>query len=111
MLISDGQPINGKCAPICAPTEIKSELELLRYLGERLPSLFSFILPDKIIIDTNGLSVTRRFPTALSELLCESCLLTKEKLPEIITTDGISPPCRAVIGQLILEYSKSLSAL
>ena len=111
MLISDGQPIKGKCAPICAPTEIKSELELLRYLGERLPSLFSFILPDKIIIDTNGLSVTRRFATALSELLCESCLLTKEKLPEIITTDGISPPCRAVIGQLILEYSKSLSAL
>ena len=49
--------------------------------------------------------------TPIGEYDRRVCLLTKEKLPEIITTDGISPPCRAVIGQLILEYSKSLSAL
>lgn len=110
-LISDGSIVSGKYAPIGAKKQINSELELLEHLGERLPALFSFIIPDKIIIDTCGLSVTRRFASALSDLLCERYFIEKEKLPEIVTGDGISPSSRAVIGQLILEYSKSLSGL
>ena len=110
-LISDGAIVSGKYAPIGAAKEINSELELLEYLVERLSTFFSFITPDKIIIDTSGLSVTRRFASALSERLCERHSTEKEKLPEIVTSDGISPSCHAVIGQLILEYSKSLSRL
>ncbi len=110
-IISDGKTVNGKHAPRRAAKEITSELDLLEHLGEELSTLFSFIIPDTVVIDVTGLSVTRRFGSALSEMLCERYGIEKEKLPKIVTSDGISPSSRAVIGQLTLEYSRSLAAL
>ena len=110
-LISNGEAVNSKSAPTAKDTcTAHSEQSLLDMLSLRLTNLFAVIIPDKIIIDSASLSLSRRFANELEERLCESARLKKEELPELITNNGISFPSRAVIGQLISIYSELIIA-
>lgn len=108
-LISNGEGVYGKTKPIChAISDIHSELDLMSYLSARLYELFHIVIPEQIFIDRDKLCTTRRFAKELEDILSARCGIEKEKLPEIITNDGISFASRAVIGQLTEIYSKLL---
>ena len=111
-IISDGNAVRGKSASHNQrQPEPSSELEMLDALSLRLSRLFSFLLPDKVIIDSRSLHLSRRFSAELYELLEERTVMKKEELPELVTNDGIPFPSRAVIGQLIDIYAELISGI
>ena len=110
-LIANGEEICGKSAARRkAGASITSELDMLSVLSERLTSIFELLIPDKVVIDSRSLHLSRRFSSELCERLTERTGLQKEELPEIVTNDGIPFPSRAVIGQLIDIYAEIISA-
>lgn len=108
-LISKGEQICGKRG-VGSAKETGSELDMLSILTSRLGSLFELICPDRVIIDSRSLHLSRRFSAELCEHITERRAIEKEELPEIITNDGIPFPSRAVIGQLINIYADIIPA-
>lgn len=111
-LIAKGEEICGKTATRRRSAKsITSELDMLSVLSERLASIFELLIPDRVVIDSRSLHLSRRFSSELGELLTERTGLQKEELPELVTNDGIPFPSRAVIGQLIDIYAEIISAI
>ena len=110
-VISDGKAINGKrAARKQRSKDALSELEMLDILSLQLSRLFNFITPDRVLIDSRSLHLSRRFASELYDRLEERTAMKKEELPELVTNDGIPFPSRAVIGQLIDIYAELMSA-
>lgn len=110
-LIVNGKLIRGKANPRNRTTNsITSELDMLNALTSKLSGLFEFLIPDKLIIDSRSLHLSRRFASELYDRLTERTGLKKEELPELVTNDGIPFPSRAVVGQLIDIYADIISA-
>ena len=108
-LIFGGELIRGK-QTVKRPKAPLSELDMLNILTERLSSLFEFVMPNKVIIDSRSLHLSRRFSSELGDCLTSRTDMQTEELPELVTNDGISFPSRAVIGQLIDIYAEIISA-
>ena len=111
MLVSKGARIHSKGKPRRQRSKgVISELDMLENLATRLCGLFEFLIPNKVIIDSRSLHISRRFSSELCEILCSRTSMQKEELPEFVTNDGIAFPSRAVIGQLIDIYAEIISA-
>ena len=108
-LVSKGEQIRGKHGADRVK-EAVSELDMLNILTSRLGSFFELICPDRVLIDSRSLHLSRRFSSELCENITNRQAVEKEELPEIVTNDGISFPSRAVIGQLIDIYADIISA-
>ena len=110
-VISDGKLLLGKTTPKNrAAKHVASELEMLDTLTGKLAGLFELLIPDRVIIDSRSLHISRRFSSEFSERLTARTGMQKEELPELTTNDGIPFPSRAVIGQLIKLYAELISA-
>ena len=110
-IISDGKIVAGRSKPKKLGAKIlRSEIDMLDTITEKLVSLFDFVMPDKVILESRSLHLSRRFSDELCERLCTSTSMQKEELPELVTNDGIPFPSRAVIGQLINIYANLISA-
>ncbi len=110
-IISGGTQIRGKGRPSRhTQRAVTSELDMLDTLTAKLDSLFEFVIPDKVVIDSRSLHLSRRFSAELAERVCARTNMQKEELPELVTNDGIPFPSRAVIGQLIDIYAELISA-
>ena len=110
-IISDGKIVAGRSKPKKLGAKIlRSEIDMLDTITEKLVSLFDFVMPDKVIFESRSLHLSRRFSDELCERLCTSTSMQKEELPELVTNDGIPFPSRAVIGQLINIYANLISA-
>ena len=111
IIIAKGELIQGKGKQKALNAKAPaSELEMLDTLTARLSLLFEFVIPDRVIIDSRSLHLSRRFSDELAERLTARTAIQKEKLPELVTNDGIPFPSRAVIGQLIDKYAELISA-
>ena len=108
-LVFDGELIRGKQTAKRSKAAL-SELDMLNILTARLSSLFELVIPNRVIIDSRSLNLSRRFSSELGERLMSRTDMQKEELPELVTNDGISFPSRAVIGQLIDIYAEIISA-
>lgn len=110
-IISDGKTVSGRSKPRKLSAKIDtSEIDMLDTLPSKLISLFDFVMPDRVILESRSLHLSRRFSDELCERLCARRSIRKEELPELITNDGIPFPSRAAIGQLINIYANLISA-